>query len=104
MFCVGDGVKDHVYLSGLYDVYSDLLTEKQKQYFVDYYFENFSLQEISENHDVSRSAVHKQLKEATDKLCELEKKLAFFRKREKILMKITDEELKKVIIDIFEEE
>ena len=33
----------------LYDYYGELLTDKQKEYFEDYYFDNLTLAEISEN-------------------------------------------------------
>ena len=59
---------NRIYLINLYDYYSELLTEKQREYFEDYYFDNLTLQEISENNDVSRNAVHKQLKETEEKL------------------------------------
>ena len=36
----------------LYDYYKELLTTKQQQYFEGYYFENESLQELSENYEV----------------------------------------------------
>lgn len=52
----------------LYDYYGDLLTDKQKMYFEDYYFNNLSLQEISENYGVSRNAIHKSLNDITNKL------------------------------------
>ena len=51
-----------IYLNNLYDYYKDLFTEKQQEYFEDYYYNNFSLAEIAENNDVSRNAIHNQLK------------------------------------------
>ena len=57
-----------VELTILYDYYGELLTDKQKEYFEDYYFNNLSLQEISENNNVSRNAVHKCLKEIVNRL------------------------------------
>ena len=36
-----------IYLINLYDYYEGLLTEKQKEYFKDYYFDNLSLSEMS---------------------------------------------------------
>ncbi len=59
----------------LYDLYQALLTEKQKEYFESYYFDNYSITEISENKDVSRNAVHDQLKKTVSKLIDYEKKL-----------------------------
>ena len=52
----------------LFDYYGKLLTEKQRDYFTDYYLENLSLAEIAENYSVSRNAVFKQIKEAENKL------------------------------------
>ena len=52
----------------LYDYYGNLLTSSQQNYFVEYYFNNLSLSEISENLNVSRNAAHKQLRVACDKL------------------------------------
>lgn len=87
------------YMIILYDYYKELLTTKQQQYFEGYYFENESLQELSENYEVSRNAVHKQVKDAEDKLVEYEKKLGLYQKRIKILQIIDsmDEKIKEQI-------
>lgn len=95
---------DFVYISNLYDYYQILLTDKQRQYFEDYYFNNLSLSEISDNYGISRNAVHKQLKEAENKLNDYESKLKLYEKRKKIEKVINDikddnlkEELEKLI-------
>ena len=74
-----------VYLNNLYDCYKELLTDKQKMYFEDYYFNNLSLSEIAENYDVSRNAVHNQLKIIEEKLEEFEFKLQISNKKKKII-------------------
>ena len=77
----------------LYDLYQNLLTNKQKAYFEDYYFNDYSLQEISDNFDVSRNAVHDQLKRTVQKLQDLEEKLSLKdqnKKRQIIISKIKD--------------
>jgi len=74
-----------VYLNNLYDFYKELFTEKQKQYFEDYYWNNLSLGEIADNCEVSRNAVHNQLKIMEDKLDELETKLKLFERRNEII-------------------
>ena len=61
-------MEQNLYLTNLYDYYGELLTDKQKEYFEYYYMENLSLSEISENYNVSRNAVHKQIKDAENKL------------------------------------
>ena len=93
-------MKERLYLIDLYDYYGDLLTDKQKVYFEDYYFNNLSLAEISENYDISRNAIHKQLKEVESKLLHYEKILRLYDKKnkiEKILEQKIDENIKNQI-------
>ena len=52
----------------LFDCYGKLLTEKERTCFMDYYEEDLSLQEIAENNKVSRSAIHKTIKNVEEKL------------------------------------
>ena len=59
-------MEDKIYYSNLYDCYEGLLTEKQKNYFKEYYLEDLSLGEISENYKVSRNAAYNQIKETWD--------------------------------------
>lgn len=77
-------------LTILYDYYGELLTDKQQLYFEDYYFNNLSLQEISENYDISRNAVHNSLKEIEKKLNYYEEKLKLY-KKSKLIEKIIDD-------------
>lgn len=89
----------------LYDYYGNLLTKSQQSYFEDYYFNNLSLSEISENLNVSRNAVHKQLKASCDKLLEYEEKLGFLDKTNKlkiILNEINDDDIRNKIYEILE--
>ena len=85
-----------VYLNLLYDCYKDMFTDKQQLYFESYYWENLSLGEIAENNNVSRNAIHNQLKIMDEKIIDLEKKLQLHNKKEKIIKlldKKIDEEL-----------
>ena len=78
----------------LYDFYSELLTDKQKEFFEDYYFSNLSLGEISENTGLSRNAIHKNIKTVEDKLKFYEEKLELYSKRkllEEIIKDIDNE-------------
>lgn len=45
-----------------YDLYASLLTEKQRLYFEDYYFMDYSLSEIADNYNVSRNAIYDLIK------------------------------------------
>lgn len=64
----------------LYDIYFELLTDKQRQYFEEYYFDDLSIGEIALNHEVSRNAVHDQLKKVIKNLEEYEAKLGLLKK------------------------
>ena len=86
----------------LYDYYKDLLSDSQKEYFEKYYFDNFSLSEISDNLKVSRNAVHKQLKVVQEKLNYYEEKLKLIEKHNKIISIIEDENIKRKITEILE--
>ena len=93
---------NRIYLINLYDYYEDLLTEKQKEYFKYYYFDNLSLSEISENNNISRNAVHKQIKEVETKLKTYEEKLKLYQKSNQIkeLIKDLDKDLKEKIKEL----
>ena len=95
-------MEDVVYISSLYDCYNKLLTDKQREYFEDYYFNNLTLSEISENNNVSRNAVHKQIKEVLQKLYNYEELLNLVSKKEKILNIIKDERIKEEIKELIE--
>lgn len=91
-----------LYLINLYDYYEGLLTKKQREYFKNYYFENLSLSEISENKDISRNAIHKVLKETENKLKYYEEILKLFEKSLMIkkLIKELDKDLKEKIEEL----
>ena len=95
-------MEDIVYYNELYDLYGELLTEKQKKYFEDYYCHNLSFSEIAENYGVSRNAAFKQIHNVTDKLKEYEEILQLKSKKEKImnLIKNCDVDIKNKIEDL----
>ena len=80
----------------LFDYYGDLFTDKQKEYFIDYYFNNLTLQEIADNNNISRNAVHKILKDMLKKLDYYEEKLNLYNNKKKIevIIKDLDEDIK----------
>lgn len=91
-----------IYYNYLYDYYSNLLTDRQKSYFEDYYFKNLSLSEIALNNNVSRNAVHGQIKIVLEKLDFYEKNLGLYEKRLKIMEKLdkVDSRIKKEIEEL----
>ncbi len=99
-------MEEIIYYSELYDLYGLLLTDKQREYFENYYFNNLSLGEMAENYNVSRNAIHKQLKIVISKLEEYEEKLKLhvkLRKLNETIQKISNQEIKKEIENIFTE-
>lgn len=64
----------------LYDFYNILFSDKQKLYFEEYYFNNLSLGEISDNYSLSRNAIHKIIKSMVEKLEYYEDKLKLYEK------------------------
>ena len=90
-------MNERIYLIDLYDIYGELLDDKKKEYFESYYFDNLSLGEISENLEVSRNAVFKQVKSVEEKLIFFEEKLNLYKKKkelEGVIKGISDDTLK----------
>ena len=71
-------MEELVYYNSLYDIYGELLTEKEKDSFIAYYQENYSLAEIADLKKVSRNAVFKTVKTVIDKLNYYESKLHLY--------------------------
>lgn len=59
----------------LYDFYGELLTERQKSVFELYYLNDLSLNEISEEYNITRQAVRDMLKRTEKLLLRFEAKL-----------------------------
>ncbi len=96
-------MEDREYLIILYDYYGELLSDIQREYFEQYYFDNLSLSEISENDGKSRNAVHKCIKASELKLYDYEEKLKLFEKRKKlesIIDKIDNNDIKEVLKEL----
>ena len=92
----------NIYYASLFDYYGDLFTDKQKEYFIDYYFNNLTLQEIADNNNVSKNAVHKNIKDITKKLDYYEEKLKLYSNKKKIkeLIKDMDKNIKDKIEEL----
>ena len=81
-----------VYYNLLFDIYGDLLTVKEQEYFSLYYEENLTLQEIDDNFKVSKSYIGNMIKKIEIKLNDLESKLHILEKRNNLekLLKVDD--------------
>lgn len=65
-------VEEKIVLMELYDLYQNLLTEKQRKYFEAAYYDDSSMSEIADEFEISRNAVHDQLKKTIAKLNDIE--------------------------------
>ena len=91
---------NRIYLIDLYDIYSDLLNDKQREYFELYYFDNLSLGEISDNIGISRNAIYKQIKTVENKIIFFEDKLKLYAKNLKLKDIIDKEKDKNIKIEL----
>jgi len=67
-------------INALYDIYCDLLTDKQRKYVELYYQEDLSLAEIANEFGVSRNAVHDNIRRTEKLLVGYEEKLKIYEK------------------------
>lgn len=63
---------DRVELTNLFDIYESLLTDREKEIFKYYYYEDLSLSEIGENLNITRTGVFNTLKKVEEKLTQFE--------------------------------
>lgn len=81
----------------LFDIYGNLLNEREKEIFNLFYEEDLSLQEIANERGVSKSAIGNTIKTINKKLDNFETKLGFLNKiniLEKLIDKIDNLDLK----------
>lgn len=77
-------MEEFVYYGKLFDIYSFLLTDKQKEIFSLYYEENLSLSEIAEIKNVSKSYIGKIIQNVKSKLDFYESHLKHYELLQKI--------------------
>lgn len=80
----------------LFDIYGDLLTEKQKTIMDYYYNDDLSLSEIGENGKISRQAIHDTIKKCEKLLYGYEEKLQLLKKN--TILKETKEEIENILL------
>lgn len=91
------------YIIILYDFYNTLFSDKQKLYFEEYYFNNLSLGEISDNYSLSRNAIHKIIKSMVEKLEYYEDKLKLYEKSIELtkIIDVLDKDTKEKISKLY---
>ena len=89
-------MEETLYLTSLYEYYKELLTENERNYFEDYYYENLTMEEIADNKNVSKNAISKTLKEVKNKLNDYESKLKLKSNYDSIKKILSGDEFSKV--------
>lgn len=92
-------MEERDYLITLFEYYKSLLTNKQREYFIDYYYDNLTMEEIAINDNISKNAVSKQIKIIKDKLNFYEENLKLYFNSLNIKKIIKDKELLEKIIE-----
>ena len=87
---------DRVELNNLFDLYESLLTKRETEIFKYYYQDDYSLGEIAENLNISRTAVFNAIKNVTEKLTEYEEKLKLLQKQTILKETIDLEDITKI--------
>ena len=94
--------KDLEYIE-LFEIYKELLTEKQRELFSSHYLFDLSLSEIAEQEGGSRQSVYNAVKKVKSKLDEYEKVLSL-REKNKLLKEVidttSDENIRKALMEI----
>ncbi len=92
-------MEERDYLITLFEYYKNLLTSKQQEYFIDYYYDNLTMEEIAINDNVSKNAVSKQIKIIKEKLEYYEDELNLYSNSINIKKIIKDKEILNSIIE-----
>lgn len=79
-----------VYYNKLFDIYGNLLNERESEIYKLFYEEDLSLQEIADNRGVSKSAIGNTIKTINKKLESYENKLEFLKKKKEIQKIVQD--------------
>ena len=66
---------NNVEITILYDIYGEMLTEKQRDFLNYYYNDDLSLSEIAENEGITRQGVRDAIKRAESQMLEMEERL-----------------------------
>ena len=76
---------EFIEIDNLLEIYGSLLSDRQREYLEDHFDNDLSLSEIAKNNNVSRQAIHDNIKRGINILYEYENKLQFYKKKKKLL-------------------
>lgn len=79
-----DDIEKNIKIQELFELYSSLLTDKQREVMYLYYFSDLSLREIAQNKKISYQGVRDFIKKSEKSLIEFEDKIKLLEKKEKV--------------------
>ena len=87
-----DGVRlaRRIYVNVLYDLYSPLLTERQRKVYEMRYFSDLSLSETAETLEITRQAVHILVNRTVERLLKFEQELGIATRLERLENRIKE--------------
>ena len=98
---------EFIEIANLLEIYSPLLSEKQREYLEDHFENDLSISEIAKNNNVSRQAIFDNIKRGGALLYEYESKLKFHQIKQDIREELidlkedfTEEKLENIIEDL----
>lgn len=98
---------EFIEIANLLEIYSPLLSEKQREYLEDHFENDLSISEIAKNNNVSRQAIFDNIKRGVALLYEYESKLKFHQIKQDIREELidlkedfTEEKLENIIEDL----
>jgi len=100
-----EDIEKFLYINELFARYGKLLTAKQQEIMTLYFLFNYSLQEVSENLHISRSAVSDAIKKASAHLVKYEDKLGINKKQKainKLIEKLNETSLSPLQTELLE--
>lgn len=77
-------IEEKIKINRLFDIYKNLLSEGQREVMDEYLSFDFTISEIAENLSISRQAVLDSITKAEKKLKNLEEKLSFSERLDKL--------------------
>ena len=92
--------EEYIYYNELFDIYGNLLNERESEIYKLFYEEDLSLQEIADNRCVSKSAIGSAIKTINKKLEEYENKMNFLKQKkelQKVVLEIKDKNIQEKI-------
>ena len=87
---------ERVELTKFFDAYEKLLTNREGEIFKYYYYEDYSLSEIAENLNVSRTAIHNIIKKCENKLQHYEQNLNIIKNTEILTSLLEETDIEKI--------